>query len=426
MSVSEFLLLKRFAVNGDAEAFAEIVKQHAPLVYGVCLRILADKDRASDVVQDTFIQLVSNADTIKGSLPNWLHRVAKNRAFELIRQESIRKKHEKTYVVNSEKNQLQEKLIIWQEISGYIDEELDNLDDQMREVLILKFFEGLTTTEISKKCKISQPTVSRRLESGVGLLRHKLKSRGIVIPATVLAAMLTENIVKAAPVLVMKELGKIAIAGGHAAAAATGAKIGSSLTAGALKTKIIAISISAILIVGSIVIYNYKSRPKEPGNVYNAIPVEPTNIQQIENSEGIEFAAYSLPLNPWDINSVTTSDSLNKETDSPVVLVARIYNISDLAITDDYVKSIIALIKEKIEPDSWYETNKKAGGTIIAYNSKQTKNLTIRQSREVHEQIAELLKSINLSSGRNTNSPSEDLTGQINLEEILIRNDSDF
>ena len=103
MSASEAVLLKRFASNGDAEAFAEIVKQHAPLVYGVCLRILEDKDKAADAVQDTFFQLVRNAANISGSLTVWLHRVATNKAIDLIRQDSQRKQREIKYAAEPEK-----------------------------------------------------------------------------------------------------------------------------------------------------------------------------------------------------------------------------------------------------------------------------------------------------------------------------------
>ena len=45
MSESETILLRRFAATGDPEAFSEIVRRHAGLVYGACLRVLADKDR---------------------------------------------------------------------------------------------------------------------------------------------------------------------------------------------------------------------------------------------------------------------------------------------------------------------------------------------------------------------------------------------
>ncbi len=390
MSVSEFVLLKRFAANGDAEVFAEIARQHAPLVYGVCLRILADRDSAADAVQDTFLQLVRNAGSISGSLPNWLHRVAKNRAIELIRQDYARKEHEKIYAAGSEKNQSQEETASWREISGCIDEELDKLDELTREVLILHFLENQTMTSIAGKFGISQPTVSRRLETGVGLLRHKLKSRGIVIPAAVLAAMLSENIVKAAPVLVMRELGKIALAGGHAAAAATGTKIGSSLTAGALKTKIISLAIVTTITVGSIVLYRYYTKPAEPIDVQPSEVPEETGFPGYAGYGAVYRDSFSL-----DSLSQTISDIV---IGSQVGLVAHVYNISDLAKTDNDVNNIIAQIEKNIEPKSWYDNNKKAGGTIIAYTSRQTKNLTIRQSQETHKKIADLLESMRLSS----------------------------
>ena len=390
MTINEAILLKRFASTGDAEAFAEIVRLHAPLVYGVCLRILKDSDKAADAVQDTFIQLVRDVASIRGSLPNWLHRVATSKAIDLIRRDSLRKQSEIEYAANSEKMRSVGEYVPWHEISAYIDKEIDNLDDQMREVLVLRFFEGLTTTEIAEQCNLSQPTVSRRLESGVGLLRHKLKLRGIVIPVAVLATLLSENTVQAAPALVMKELGKIAIAGGHAAAAATGAKISSSLTASAVKTKIIALATISAITTGSIVLYKYYTQPKEP-----------TDIQQTEVPKEIDFPGYAGYRAAYrdsfslDNLSQTISDIV---IGSQVGLVARVYNISDLAKTDDDVNNIITQIKKKIEPKSWYDNNKKTGGTIIAYTSRQTKNLTIRQSQEAHEQISLLLKSMKSSS----------------------------
>jgi RNA polymerase sigma factor (sigma-70 family) len=377
MLASEAVLLKRFASDGDAEAFAEIVQLHAPLVYGVCLRILADSDKAADAVQDTFLQLARDAKSISGSLANWLHRVATHKAIDLIRRDLLRKKSESKYAAISEKMPSTGESVTWNEISAYIDKELDNLDDQMREVIIQRFFRNQTTSDIAAKCGLSQPTVSRRLESGVALLRHKLKCRGVVVPAVVLATLLSENIVKAAPAVVMKELGKIAIAGGQAATAVTG----TTVTASAVKAKIIACAAVAIVTTGSIVLYKYYSQP-----------VEPTDIPQTDFTPYVGRVAYSSPLSDL-FNSI--SDIV---TGSQVGVIAYVYNISDLAKTDDEVNNIIARIKKDIEPKSWYDNNKKAGGTIIAYNCRQTKNLTIRQSQETHEKIAELLKSMLPSS----------------------------
>ena len=255
MAESEFILLRRFTLYGDAEAFAQIVKRHAPLVYGVCLRILGNKDNAADAVQDTFLQLVHDAAKITGSLPNWLHRVATCRAIDLVRNDSQRKKREFNYAACPESINSEYEKAAWRDISVCIDEELENLDERTREVLILRFFEGLSTNDIAEKCGISQPAVYRWMESGIELLRLKLKSRGIIVPAAMFTALLSENIVKAAPASILKELGKIAIAGNKTT---IGIRIASSISEViAVKTKIMAGMLIVLLGAGLTVVFSF-------------------------------------------------------------------------------------------------------------------------------------------------------------------------
>src|SRR5512142_3050625 len=98
MVQTEAVLLKRFTGSGDAEAFAEIIRRHAGLVYGAALRILADVDRASDVAQETFLQLTKDAQHVTGSLPGWLHRVATHKAIDQMRRDASRKRRESEYM----------------------------------------------------------------------------------------------------------------------------------------------------------------------------------------------------------------------------------------------------------------------------------------------------------------------------------------
>ncbi len=90
MAETEAILLRRFACSGDAEAFAEIIRRYAGLVYSAALRVLTDVDRASDVAQDTFLQLAKDAGNVTGSLPGWLHRVATHKAIDQVRREAAR------------------------------------------------------------------------------------------------------------------------------------------------------------------------------------------------------------------------------------------------------------------------------------------------------------------------------------------------
>ncbi|MBN1973009.1 MAG: sigma-70 family RNA polymerase sigma factor [Sedimentisphaerales bacterium] len=308
MAESEILLLRRFAANGDAQAFAEIVKNHAPLVYGVCLRVLGNKETACDVVQETFFQLVRDAAKITDSLPSWLHRTATNRAIDIIRQDSQRKKREFNYTSSPESINAEDEKAAWNEISICIDEELENLDDQTKEVLILRFFEGQTMAEIAEKFNISQPTVSRRIDSGLELLRLKLKSRGIIVPAAVFMALLSDNIVKAAPASLMKELGKIAMAGSKASA---GSKIGTGITA--VKIKIIAIAVS-VIVVGSAVVY-YKQSASPSTDLQTRTDINDITIDKLTDiCAALESTFQDITVEyEWAVEPTPATEDLKKD-----------------------------------------------------------------------------------------------------------------
>jgi len=276
MLENEVVLLHRFAKTGDAEAFSEVVQRHAGLVYGACLRILADKDRAADAVQDTFFQLLRNAGNITGSVPAWLHKVATRKAVDIVRRDSSIRQREAEYAANKPREAKK-----WQDISGYVDEGLNELDEQTQAILIQHFFEGRSMADIAAEKGISQPTVSRRIESGVAKLRERLRKRGIIVAIATLGGLLGENIVEAAPAIVLKELGKMALVGGTAAAgtgigsaaaaSGAGAKAAVGMLAG-VKAKIITAAAVAVVSVGGVATYKHVTRPvevKQPSQQYS-------------------------------------------------------------------------------------------------------------------------------------------------------------
>ncbi|MHC4387150.1 MAG: RNA polymerase sigma factor [Planctomycetota bacterium] len=278
MLEKEISLLHRFAKKGDAEAFSEIVRQHAGLVYGASLRVLEDKTRAADVVQETFFQLYKDAGRITGSLPIWLHRVATRKAIDVVRKDSRRKRREAKYAADRHREAQ-----TWEDVSGYIDEGLDELDNETREILIRHFFEGRPMADIANQMSVSQPTVSRRVDSGISKLRETLRKRGVIVASATLVSLLTESAVEAAPALVVKELGKIALLGTTVASsgaktAATGALVG-------VKAKIVAATAAAA--IGTVGVVAYKDitqSAKEPAAPIVREAEEPETEQPLETT----------------------------------------------------------------------------------------------------------------------------------------------
>ena len=279
---AEKLLLRRFVDQDDPEALSEIVTQYAGLVYSACHRVLDDADKAADAAQETFLQLLRNAGRISESLPGWLHRAATRLAIDRLRTDASRWRRESRYAGDSQHEVRQ-----WQDISASVDEALDGLDDPTRDILIRHFFQSQTMREIGAQLSVSQATVSRRVEAGVDQLRGKMRSRGMVFTVGTLSALLGEHAVQAAPAALLKELGKVALAGSHAALGTTGVPAGTGVLA-SVQAKIVAVAAVVVLALVSAVTYQEVTRTSEQETVVteeDVIDLGPA--EQVPRSMGI-------------------------------------------------------------------------------------------------------------------------------------------
>ncbi|MET0405707.1 MAG: sigma-70 family RNA polymerase sigma factor [Cystobacter sp.] len=79
VAAPERLLLARLR-RGEPEAFEALVHAHQNRLYDFCVRMLADSEEASDVVQDVFVSAHQNLARFREDslLSTWLFRIAKN------------------------------------------------------------------------------------------------------------------------------------------------------------------------------------------------------------------------------------------------------------------------------------------------------------------------------------------------------------
>ncbi|MCK4832976.1 MAG: RNA polymerase sigma factor SigW, partial [Anaerolineales bacterium] len=63
---------------GDRGAFAELVQEHSPRIYGLALRMMQDPGEAEDVLQETFLQAAQHLMDFRGQANqgSWLYRIA--------------------------------------------------------------------------------------------------------------------------------------------------------------------------------------------------------------------------------------------------------------------------------------------------------------------------------------------------------------
>jgi RNA polymerase sigma factor (sigma-70 family) len=240
-------LLIRYARSRDAEAFALLVQRYTALVFSVACRITGNASSAEDITQDCFLTLASQASSIRGSLPAWLHRVALNRSMYISRNEAKRKHHEiRAFSPSKTAGES-----IWNQITPLVDAALAKLPDELREPLVQHFLLGRSQVQVAENLHIGQATVSRRIQEGIERLREHLKNAGVVCGAAALSSALVENASAAVPARLSASLAKMAMAGPTKIAATT--TITAILIA---KAKLIA-AVAAIIFAGAVLTYRY-------------------------------------------------------------------------------------------------------------------------------------------------------------------------
>ncbi|MEO6207199.1 MAG: sigma factor, partial [Candidatus Limnocylindrales bacterium] len=78
----DLILIER-ALAGDLDAFNDLVRLHQDQLFALVVRMVPDRDQASDVVQEAFFSAFRNLAGFRGgSVKSWLNRICVNAAMD--------------------------------------------------------------------------------------------------------------------------------------------------------------------------------------------------------------------------------------------------------------------------------------------------------------------------------------------------------
>ena len=189
-------LLGRFAGQRDEAAFAELLRRHGPMVYGLCRRLLGNEQDAEDAFQATFLVLARKASAIarRELLGNWLYGVAYRTALRARAQAARRQAREKEM---ARPEAVPEETP--DELLALLDQEVNRLPDRYRLPIVLCELEGKTYREAARLLGWPEGTVAGRLSRARALLARRLSRRGAAL-GTIAVATALANSAAAVPV----------------------------------------------------------------------------------------------------------------------------------------------------------------------------------------------------------------------------------
>ncbi len=181
---------------GSGDLMAVVARYQGPLLRYAGRMLGSANDQREDVVQETFIRLHRQVsahgwDSIQ-HLTTWLFHVAHNLTVDAlrrrVRQDAARKDVESVTSTDppaaaqeataEEMDALGE--AIRREARQVVLQELSQLDECYRQVVLLKIVHDMTLREVAEVVGVSLSTVNHRLNEGLGILARRLRKAGVV------------------------------------------------------------------------------------------------------------------------------------------------------------------------------------------------------------------------------------------------------
>jgi RNA polymerase sigma factor (sigma-70 family) len=258
---SDGRLLADFVATRDHAAFAELVARHGPMVFAVCRRVTGHRQDAEDAFQAVFVVLARKAAGVspREAVGNWLYGVAVRTAREARSVSARRRARE---LPTDRPPDVARAGPEPDDLGAVLHEELAELPDKFRSLLVLCDLEGRPQTEVASRLGLPVGTVYSRLAAARRLLAARLKSRGVGLSAAGLSAALAQVGRAAVPAGLSAKAVAAVVSPGHVPAAV--AALSRGVVRSMFLTKLKAVAPIAVAAVALVLLAGALTAAREP------------------------------------------------------------------------------------------------------------------------------------------------------------------
>ena len=172
----EYLIVQQ-VLEGNTNAFEELVLEYEKKVYNVALRILGNSEDAADMTQEAFIKAFNSLSGFRGDskFSVWLTRIVSNLCLDFLRSRSRRPtvslsveddEGDDVQLDIADVSQSPELLLERSLTSESVRRGRTALPEDYREILLLREIQGLSYDEIAEALNIEVGTVKSRIFRG--------------------------------------------------------------------------------------------------------------------------------------------------------------------------------------------------------------------------------------------------------------------
>ena len=165
--------------KGDRNALGALVDEYHGPIFNAAFRMLGNADEAADVTQATFLKAMEHMDAYDSRFRmfSWLYRIAMNESIDTLKRSSrIGPMPDELPADDLRPSTAAER----DETDRSLQSALMVLSDDLRSVIVLRYFTELSYHEIGDVLEIPDKTVKSRLFTARRRLRQELQSQGVL------------------------------------------------------------------------------------------------------------------------------------------------------------------------------------------------------------------------------------------------------
>ena len=164
------------ARDGDASAFAALVRRHQSMVFSLALHVLRNRSAAEDLAQEVFLELYRSLRKLESAahVVSWLRRVTSHRCIDELRRARHRMELQTDTLPEPAETPATREVFL----EGRLQELVTDLPTNARMVMVLRYQEDLEPSEIAETLKMPINTVKSHLRRSLAVLRAALATEG--------------------------------------------------------------------------------------------------------------------------------------------------------------------------------------------------------------------------------------------------------